>query len=304
MTALLDSPGPAVAERQSSSPTLEVDGLGVSLNLGLRQVPIVTDVSFSVARGECVALVGESGCGKSITASAIMGLPPANTVITGAIRLNGRTISDLPRSERRKLCGRHIGFIFQEPMTALHPTLSIGAQMTDTLRHNLGLARHAAVDRAAELLDRVGIPRPRDILGGYVHELSGGMRQRVAIARAFALGAPIYLLDEPFGAVDAKNRIYLQDLLLRLWQEAGNKKTVFLVTHDIDEALYLADRIVVFTPSPGRIRQILPVPFQRPRRRSQLINNKEYLQLRSDILSLLQAELIEELDNLERGEGI
>ncbi|MDR3474752.1 MAG: ABC transporter ATP-binding protein, partial [Devosia sp.] len=219
MTALLDSPGPAVAERQSSSPTLEVDGLGVSLNLGLRQVPIVTDVSFSVARGECVALVGESGCGKSITASAIMGLPPANTVITGAIRLNGRTISDLPRSERRKLCGRHIGFIFQEPMTALHPTLSIGAQMTDTLRHNLGLARHAAVDRAAELLDRVGIPRPRDILGGYVHELSGGMRQRVMIALAISCGPSLVIADEPTTALDVTIQAQVLDLLDQMRRE-------------------------------------------------------------------------------------
>lgn len=228
-------------------------------------------------------MVGPSGGGKSSTIALLAGLVAPTS---GEIFLNGRPVTG-PGPDR--------AVVFQD--YSLFPWMTA----VDNISFALKQVGTASKDQAKKLLDIVGLS---DAGAKYPGELSGGMRQRVAIARAFALGAPIYLLDEPFGAVDAKNRIYLQDLLLRLWQEAGNKKTVFLVTHDIDEALYLADRIVVFTPSPGRIRQILPVPFQRPRRRSQLINNKEYLQLRSDILSLLQAELIEELDNLERGEGI
>lgn len=159
----------------------------------------------------------------------------------------------------------------------------------------------ASRSKARKLLDVVGLG---DAGAKYPSELSGGMRQRVAIARAFALGAPIYLMDEPFGAVDAKNRIYLQDLLLRLWEEEEAKRTIVLVTHDIDEALYLADRVIVFSPSPGRIRRTVAVPFPRPRHRIHLIHDKRYAELRNDILSLLQAELLEGLDNMEEGEGI
>lgn len=130
------------------------------------------------------------------------------------------------------------------------------------------------------------------------------MKQRVAIARAFALEAPVYLMDEPFGAVDAKNRINLQDLLLRLWGETGKKKTVVLVTHDIDEAIYLADKIIVFTPGPGRVLRILDVPFQRPRKRNYLVHDKKYIAMRNDIFSLLQDELLDEFEKLEGGAGI
>ncbi|HTN61547.1 MAG TPA: ATP-binding cassette domain-containing protein, partial [Devosia sp.] len=136
---------------------LEVEGLSLAFRNANGTLPIITDVSFAIRQGEAVALVGESGCGKSITASAVMGLAPDNAVITGKITLNGQVISGLVPKERRKLCGRHMGFIFQEPMTALHPTLTIGRQMTDTIRHNLGLSHADATRRAAELLDRVGI---------------------------------------------------------------------------------------------------------------------------------------------------
>jgi len=202
MTAHL-APLPAETTRTALAPiVLEVENLGLGFRNADGLLPIITDVSFAIRQGEAVALVGESGCGKSITASAVMGLVPDHAEITGLIRLNGKEISGLPPRERRKLCGRHMGFIFQEPMTALHPTLTIGRQMTDTLRHNLGLGRAAAMDRAAELLDRVGIPRARDILKGYVHELSGGMRQRVMIALAISCGPSLIIADEPTTALD------------------------------------------------------------------------------------------------------
>ncbi len=231
------------AEPRYSAPILEVNGLGLSLEIDRHQVPIVTDVSFTVAPGEAVALVGESGCGKSITASAILGLPPDNATVTGSIRLKGRELSGLTHRQRRRLCGREIGFIFQEPMTALHPTLSIGRQMTDTIRHNLGLSRRDAFERAAELLDRVGIPRAHDILKGYVHELSGGMRQRVMIAMAISCDPAVVIADEPTTALDVTIQAQVLDLLEDMRHELNI--AMLFITHDLEVVGDFCDRGIV-----------------------------------------------------------
>lgn len=230
-------------EAEKTGPVLEVEGLSLSFRNEGGLLPIVTDVSFSIGRGEAVALVGESGCGKSITASAVMGLAPDNAVITGEIMLNGQRISGLPPKERRKLCGRHMGFIFQEPMTALHPTLTIGRQMTDTLRHNLALSHRAATDRAAELLAKVGIPRARDILKGYVHELSGGMRQRVMIALAISCGPSLIIADEPTTALDVTIQAQVLDLLEDMRRELD--LAMLFITHDLEVVGDFCDRAVV-----------------------------------------------------------
>ena len=230
-------------EAGRTGPVLEVEGLSLSFRSEGGLMPIVTDISFSIGRGEAVALVGESGCGKSITASAVMGLAPDNAVITGEIRLNGKPISGLSPKERRKLCGRHMGFIFQEPMTALHPTLTIGRQLTDTLSHNLGLGRRAAMDRAAELLVKVGIPRARDILKGYVHELSGGMRQRVMIALAMSCGPSLIIADEPTTALDVTIQAQVLDLLEDMRRELD--LAMLFITHDLEVVGDFCDRAVV-----------------------------------------------------------
>ena len=244
MTAhLVPLPAELVSPAPQSPAVLEVDGLSLSLRNEGGLLPIVTDVSFAIRQGEAVALVGESGCGKSITASAIMGIAPDNAVIGGTITLNGQVISALPPRERRKLCGRHMGFIFQEPMTALHPTLSIGRQMTDTLKHNLGLSQAAATDRAAELLDRVGIPRARDILKGYVHELSGGMRQRVMIALAISCGPSLVIADEPTTALDVTIQAQVLDLLDDMRRELD--LAMLFITHDLEVVGDFCDRAVV-----------------------------------------------------------
>lgn len=222
---------------------LDVEGLGLSFQNAAGLLPIITDVSFSIRQGEAVALVGESGCGKSISALAIMGLAPDNAVITGRISLNGKLISGLPTRERRRLCGRHMGFIFQEPMTALHPTLTIGRQMTDTLKHNLGLSQAVATNRAAELLDRVGIPRARDILRGYVHELSGGMRQRVMIALAISCGPSLIIADEPTTALDVTIQAQVLDLLDDMRRELN--LAMLFITHDLEVVGDFCDRAVV-----------------------------------------------------------
>ncbi len=244
MTAhIAPMPASPVSPPTAPNTVLDVENLSLSFRNADGLLPIVTDVSFSISAGEAVALVGESGCGKSITASAIMGIAPENAEIGGIITLNGKVISGLSPKERRKLCGRHMGFIFQEPMTALHPTLTIGRQMTDTLKHNLGLSQSAATDRAAELLDRVGIPRARDILKGYVHELSGGMRQRVMIALAISCGPSLIIADEPTTALDVTIQAQVLDLLDDMRRELN--LAMLFITHDLEVVGDFCDRAVV-----------------------------------------------------------
>ena len=231
------------AEATRTRPVLAVDRLSVSLRLDGRVVPVVTDLSFDVRPGEAVALVGESGCGKSMTARAIAGLPPAGAIVSGSISLEGAEISTLPPRERRKLGGSRIGFVFQEPMSSLHPTLSLGAQMTDTIRTHLGLSRAAAQQRAAELLDRVGIPRRRNALDAYVHELSGGMRQRVMIAMAISCNPALLIADEPTTALDVTIQAQVLDLLADMRRELG--VAMLYITHDLDVVAEFCQRAII-----------------------------------------------------------
>ncbi|MDF0603056.1 ABC transporter ATP-binding protein [Psychromarinibacter sp. C21-152] len=227
----------------ASQEVMRAEGLSVALPIDGRMVPVVTDVSFGVSRGEAVALVGESGCGKSMTASAIIGLPPRGAQVTGRLIVNGREVLGLSPRQRRKLCGNEIGFIFQEPMTALHPTLRIGRQMTDTICHNLGLSRRAATERAVEILDTVGIPRPRAILQGYVHQLSGGMRQRVMIALALSCEPSLVIADEPTTALDVTIQAQVLDLMERMRKEFD--LGMLFITHDLEVVRDFCDRAVV-----------------------------------------------------------
>jgi oligopeptide/dipeptide ABC transporter ATP-binding protein len=206
-------------------------------------VPVVTDMSFSISRGEALALVGESGCGKSMTALAIIGLLPRGAKSEGTIKLKGCDVLKLTARERRKLGGSEIGFIFQEPMTSLHPTLSIGAQMTDGLREHLGLGKAASYDRARDLLDRVGVSRSREILSGYAHQLSGGMRQRVVIAMAVACGPSLVIADEPTTALDLTIQAQVLDLLQAMREEMG--LAMLYITHDLDVVADFCERAIV-----------------------------------------------------------
>ena len=226
-----------------AGPVLSVDSLSISLKIHGRVVPVVTDVSFEVGPGEAVALVGESGCGKSMTARAIAGLPPAGASVSGSIKLEGKDLAALSPRERRRLGGRRIGFIFQEPMTSLHPTLSLGAQMTDTIRAHLGLSRIAARGRAAALLDRVGIPRRRNALDAYVHELSGGMRQRAMIAMAISCDPILLIADEPTTALDVTIQAQVLDLLADMRRDLG--VAMLYITHDLDVVADFCDRAVI-----------------------------------------------------------
>ncbi len=210
---------------------LEVEGLTVALPMGGQKVPVLSGVSFTLAQGGSAGLVGESGSGKSMTALAIMGLLPPEAQVGGQIRFAGR---DLLAADEAALCairGRRIGMVFQEPMTALNPLMSIGAQVAEPLRRHLRLSRAAAAARAAALLDRVGLGAGRAGPHLYPHQLSGGQRQRVVIAMALACGPDLLIADEPTTALDVTVQAQVLALLAELAEEAG--MALLLITHDL-----------------------------------------------------------------------
>jgi oligopeptide/dipeptide ABC transporter ATP-binding protein len=238
-----------------TKPILEVKNLSVALSIYGRNVPVVTDVTFQVNPGEAVALVGESGCGKTMTARSIIGLPPDGARVSGSIKLDGRELTTLPKKERRRLGGSRIGFIFQEPMTSLHPTLTVGAQLCDTIQTHLKLDRKAARTRAAELLDRVGIPGSRAMLDNYIHQLSGGMRQRVMIALAVSCGPGLIIADEPTTALDVTIQAQVLDLLKEMRSAMG--LAMLYITHDLEVVADFCDRAVVMYA--GDVVEVGPV---------------------------------------------
>ena len=206
--------------------------------------PIVDQLSLTVERGETVGLVGESGCGKSLTALSVMGLLAGNlSVRDGRIVLDGQEIQSLPPSKLRKLRGETMGMIFQEPLTALNPVMSVGAQITEVLRGHRGLRKADALSRAVDLLRLVKMPDPEARLGEYPHQMSGGMRQRVMIAMALACNPSLLIADEPTTALDVTVQAQILRLLKQLQQ--SENLGMLLITHDLGVVRQVADRIVV-----------------------------------------------------------
>jgi peptide/nickel transport system ATP-binding protein len=224
----------------------------------------VDGVSFQVAEGETLAVVGESGCGKSVTASSILRLipePPGR--IAGSIRFQGRDLLQLDEPAMRKIRGNDISMIFQEPMTSLNPVLSIGRQLGETLRLHEGLVKDAAAARAAEMLALVGIAEPRRRLKEYPHQLSGGMRQRVMIAMALACNPKLLIADEPTTALDVTIQAQILDLMRDLKRRVG--AAIILITHDLGVVAEVAERVMVMYA--GRKVEEAPVGrlFRSPR---------------------------------------
>jgi peptide/nickel transport system ATP-binding protein len=204
----------------------------------------VDGVSFAIGAGETLAIVGESGCGKSVTSMSILRLlpePPAR--IAGAIRFEGRDLLGLSEREMRRIRGNAISVIFQEPMTSLNPVLSVGRQIGETLRLHQGLSRKEAEERAVEMLALVGIPEPRRRVWEYPHQLSGGMRQRVMIAIALACSPKLLIADEPTTALDVTIQAQILDLMRDLKRRVG--AAIMLITHDLGVVAEVADRVVV-----------------------------------------------------------
>ena len=226
-------------------PLLSVQHLVTSFRTEAGALRAVDDVSFDVPKGAAVGIVGESGCGKSVTSLSIMRLLPPGIarIDSGKIVLAGTDLLGLSEPEMRKVRGRRIGMIFQEPMTSLNPVYSVGAQIGEAIRLHEDVSRREARDRAVAMLEKVGIPDPSSRVDAYPHELSGGMRQRVMIAMALVLSPEVLLADEPTTALDVTIQAQILDLLTRLSREMG--MSIVLVTHDLGVVAEVVESVVV-----------------------------------------------------------
>jgi peptide/nickel transport system ATP-binding protein len=225
------------------APVLRVDDLTVRFRRRGMDVAAVNGVSFSLARGETLTILGESGSGKSVSLKALMGLLPDYAQIEGDVWLDGRTVLELPPAELAKLRGSAVSMIFLEPMAALDPVYTIGEQIAETIVQHEGVSRAAAMQRTLDLLDHVKIPSAARRMKNYPHELSGGMRQRAMIALALACSPSVLLADEPTTALDVTVQIQILLLLRQLQEEFG--MAIVFVTHDVGAAAEISDRIAV-----------------------------------------------------------
>ncbi|CAH2604754.1 dipeptide ABC transporter ATP binding subunit DppD [Rhodovastum atsumiense] len=223
---------------------LELDQVQVQFRTPGGIVRAVSGLSFQVDAGETVAVVGESGCGKSVTSLAVLRLLPEPLArMAGAIRFDGRDLLAASEAEMRRLRGNDISMIFQEPMTSLNPVMTIGRQIGETLRVHQRLSRTAVAARTLEMLALVGIPEPQRRAGAYPHQLSGGMRQRVMIAMALACGPRLLIADEPTTALDVTIQAQILDLMRDLKTRLGS--AIVLITHDLGVVADMAQRVVV-----------------------------------------------------------
>lgn len=223
---------------------LEVDQLQVHFRGADGVNRAVDGVSFSIEAGETLAIVGESGCGKSVTAMSILRLiPEPSGKLAGAIRFEGKNLLTLSDREMRDIRGNHISMVFQEPMTSLNPVLTVGWQISETLRVHQGLDRQAAQARAIDMLTLVGIPAPERRVHEFPHQLSGGMRQRVMIAIALACSPKLLIADEPTTALDVTIQAQILELMADLKRRVG--AAILLITHDLGVVAQVADRVVV-----------------------------------------------------------
>jgi len=240
----------------SAAPTLEVKDLRIEFPTRHGSLVAVDGISFAIAPGEVLGVVGESGAGKSLTGAAIIGLmEPPGRIAAGEVRLAGERIDNLAYEELRRIRGRRIGAIFQDPLTSLNPLYTVGAQLSETIRTHLDVDAAGARERALALLREVGIPAPEARIDHYPHQFSGGMRQRVVIALALCAEPQLIIADEPTTALDVSIQAQIIQLLKRLARERGT--AVMLITHDMGVIAETADRVAVMYA--GRIAEIGPV---------------------------------------------
>jgi peptide/nickel transport system ATP-binding protein len=239
-----------------AAPLLEVSHLRVEFPTRRGTLRALDDISFDIAPGEILGVVGESGAGKSLTGAAIIGLlEPPGRVAAGEIRLAGQRIDNLSQQKMREIRGRHIGAIFQDPLTSLNPLVTIGQQLVETIQVHLKVSQEEARQRAIRLLQETGIPAAEQRIDQYPHQFSGGMRQRVVIALALAAEPKLIVADEPTTALDVSIQAQIISLLKRLTKNHG--AAVMLVTHDMGVIAESCDRVAVMYA--GRIAEIGPV---------------------------------------------
>jgi peptide/nickel transport system ATP-binding protein len=224
---------------------LEVEDLQTVFYTRAGLVKAVDGVSFSLARGETLAIVGESGCGKSVTALSLMRLvaDPPGRIVGGSVRLAGADLVKLDEAAMRKIRGNRIAMIFQEPMTSLNPVMTIGRQISEALMLHQEMSRNAALERTIRMLDVVGIPEPEQRTKEFPHQLSGGMRQRAMIAMALACNPEVLIADEPTSALDVTIQAQILEVIAKLRREFGT--AVILITHDLGIVAETAERVIV-----------------------------------------------------------
>ena len=259
-----------IIERLDGTPLLEVQHLHHRFARGPDSIAAIEDVSFEVARGEFLAIVGPSGSGKTTLLRCLSGLTPPTS---GLIRLSGHPVTEVPEE---------LAVVFQDYSRSLFPWLTVRANVDMPLRR-LHLVPAERDDRIATSLDEVGL---REVGGLYPWQLSGGMQQRVAIARALAFRPTLLLMDEPFASVDAQTRADLQDMLLDVWKR--HDSTVLFVTHDIDESVFLADRVVVLSRPPTRVSAEIPVDLDRPRDQIATRELRRFAEIRGEVARLIK----------------
>jgi oligopeptide/dipeptide ABC transporter ATP-binding protein len=251
-----------------ASQLLALDNLSVSIPAKSGQLRALDHVSLTLEQGRTLAIVGESGCGKSMLCRAIMGILPGSVAIKGRIVFAGQNMGSLGEKELNRIRGHRIGIVLQDPMSSLNPVMKIGQQIAETMRHHLRISSGLATERAAALLDAVGISLPAERLGCYPHQLSGGMRQRVAIAIALACDPQLLIADEPTTALDVTVQAEILNLLARLQKERN--MAMILVTHDLgvvagrahDTAVMYGGRIVEQAPT-VELFQRMRMPYTR-----------------------------------------
>ena len=224
--------------------------------------PLVKNVSLSLDKGEVLTIVGESGSGKTTVIRAILGvLSGTGYISNGSIHFAGQDLTHLSNQEWLKLRGKNISMIFQDCGNMMNPVQTIGHQYIEYIQTHADKSKEEAKAMALEVLTRMNLPDPENIMNSYIFELSGGMRQRVGIARALAIEPDLLLMDEPFSALDAQTRTIMQEELVTLWEKT--RLTTLYVTHNIQEAVMLADRVVLLSRRPGKVSKILQIDIPR-----------------------------------------
>ncbi|MBX3069447.1 MAG: ABC transporter ATP-binding protein [Thermomicrobiales bacterium] len=286
--------GGDVMTASGAAPLLEVRDLVTSIKGRKQDLHAVDHVSFDVGKGEIFGVVGESGCGKSMTALSILRLIPANAAITnGSIQFSGTDLTRLSNGEMRKIRGNRISMVFQEPMTALDPSFTVGTQITEVIHAHSKVSKDEARERAARMLDRLGITNAASRLDSYPHQFSGGMRQRVMMALALVMNPELLIADEPTTALDVTIQAQILDLIAELRRDMG--LSVLLITHNLGVVHEVADRVAVMYA--GEIVEIGPVQqiFSNPQHpyTQGLLRSMPYLTERQDRLYVIPGRVPE-----------